>query len=81
MPQQRWTEEVPNEGLIRYAFLFNEDRVLLTNPKGLAEVLVHRNYEFIKPARLGNGLGRVLGIGILLAEGEEHKVPSSSFIQ
>ena len=73
-------EEVPNEGLIRYAFLFNEDRVLITNPKGLAEVLVHRNYEFIKPERLRNGLGRVLGIGILLAEGEEHKVPSSSFI-
>ncbi|OCK98298.1 cytochrome P450 [Cenococcum geophilum 1.58] len=72
-PQQRWAEEVPNEGLIRYAFLFNEDRVLITNPKGLAEVLVHRNYEFIKPGRLGNGLGRVLGIGILLAEGEEHK--------
>ena len=54
--------------------------MLITNPKGLAEVLVHRNYEFIKPERLRNGLGRVLGIGILLAEGEEHKVPSSSFI-
>jgi cytochrome P450 len=47
--------------------------VLVTNPKALGEVLVQRNYEFIKPERLRNGLGRLLGVGILLAEGDEHK--------
>lgn len=59
--------------MIYYRWLFNESRVLVTNPKALGEVLVQRNYEFVKPERLRNGLGRLLGVGILLAEGDEHK--------
>jgi cytochrome P450 len=39
----------------------------------LGEVLVQRNYDFVKPERLRSGLGRLLGVGILLAEGDEHK--------
>jgi hypothetical protein len=54
--------------------LFNEPRILVTSPKGLAEVLVQRNYEFIKPQTIRKGLGQLLGVGILLAEGDEHKV-------
>nr|OQO26998.1 hypothetical protein B0A51_07623 [Rachicladosporium sp. CCFEE 5018] len=71
-PQQDWEENVPNDGLIRYSMWFQE-RVLVTTPKVLGEVLVTKNYEFIKPRQLRNGLGRILGIGILLAEGDEHK--------
>ena len=69
-----WINEVPNEGIIRYTNLFNVERLLITSPKGLGEVMVQKNYEFIKPAQLREGLGRILGVGILLAEGEEHKV-------
>lgn len=47
--------------------------MLLTNPKALGEVLVQRNYDFIKPERIRNSLGRLLGVGILIAEGDEHK--------
>lgn len=65
---------MPNDGVLYYRWIFNESRVLVTSPKALAEVLVQRNYEFIKPSRIRAGLGRLLGIGILLAEGEEHKV-------
>ncbi|KAK6430844.1 hypothetical protein LTR95_012998 [Oleoguttula sp. CCFEE 5521] len=71
-PQQVWEETVPNDGLIRYSMWFQE-RVLVTTPKVLGEVLVTKNYEFIKPRQLRNGLGRILGVGILLAEGDEHK--------
>lgn len=73
-PQKDWIESVDNDGVIYYRWLFNEPRILITTPKALAEVLVQRNYEFIKPRRVREGLGRVLGIGILLAEGDEHKV-------
>lgn len=73
-PQQEWVNAIPNEGLIRYLNVFNEERLLVTNPKALAEVLVTKNYDFIKPSLVRDGLGRILGIGILLAEGEEHKV-------
>ncbi|KAH8204419.1 hypothetical protein TruAng_001470 [Truncatella angustata] len=40
----------------------------------LAEVLVHRNYDFEKPAEVKSFLGRILGVGVLVAEGDEHKV-------
>lgn len=72
-PSREWIETVPNEGLIYYRFAFNSERVLLTSPKALAEVLVHKNYEFVKPSTIRDGIGRILGIGILLAEGDEHK--------
>lgn len=64
---------MPNDGVLYYRWLFNEPRVLITTPKALGEVLVQRNYDFIKPERIRNGLGRLLGVGILLAEGDEHK--------
>ncbi|KAL0261481.1 hypothetical protein SLS55_002911 [Diplodia seriata] len=72
-PAREWSQSVPNEGLIYYRFAFNSERVLVTSPKGLAEVLVHKNYEFVKPSTIRDGIGRILGIGILLAEGDEHR--------
>lgn len=71
---QRWNNEIANDGLLYYTGLFNEERLLVTGPKALAEVLVQKNYDFIKPKLFREGLGRLLGIGILLAEGDEHKV-------
>ena len=38
-PMREWIETVKNDGLIKYAVWFRE-RVLVTNPKVLAEVLV-----------------------------------------
>lgn len=49
-----------------------------TTPKALGEVLVQKSYDFIKPRQLREGLARVLGVGVLLAEGEEHKVGKSN---
>ena len=72
---------MPNDGVLYYRWLFNESRVLVTSPKALGEVLVQRNYEFVKPARIRKGLGRLLGVGILLAEGDEHKVRSTDFFE
>lgn len=74
MPLQEWINEVPNNGVIRYRMRFNKEEVLVVNPKGLSEVLVQKSYEFAKPYRLRKGLGRILGVGLIIAEGEEHKV-------
>lgn len=73
LPLRRWANEVPNDGLLRYFHLFNRERLLITSPKALAEVLTTKNYDFIKPELLRTGLAQVLGVGILLAEGDEHK--------
>lgn len=66
-------EAVPNNGLLRYSHWFQE-RLLVTNTKALGEVLVTKNYDFIKPPQLAKTIGRILGLGILFAEGEEHKL-------
>ena len=72
-PAREWIENVPNDGLLRYSFYFNE-RLLVTTPKALTEVLVTKNYDFVKPWQFRTGLTRILGVGILVAEGEEHKI-------
>lgn len=64
---------IPNDGLIRYLSLFNMERLLVTSPRALAEVLVTKNYDFVKPAQIRFSIGRILGNGLLLAEGDEHK--------
>jgi cytochrome P450 len=39
----------------------------------LSEVLVHKSYEFEKPSQLRRFLGLILGKGLILVEGDEHK--------
>ncbi|KAI9718714.1 MAG: hypothetical protein M1812_003888 [Candelaria pacifica] len=72
-PHRDWVNEIPNDGVIRYLGMFNSERIMPTNPKAFSEVLTLKSYDFQKPKLLRSGLGRILGIGILLAEGDEHK--------
>ena len=53
--------------------IFNKERLLITSPKALSEVLTTKSYDFVKPYEFTVGIGRLLGIGVLLAEGDEHK--------
>lgn len=73
-PMNRWINEIENDGLIRYRVKFNRERLFVTSPKALSEVLVQKNYDFAKPRSLRLGLGRILGVGLIVAEGEEHKM-------
>ncbi|KAI2471041.1 cytochrome P450 [Annulohypoxylon bovei var. microspora] len=73
VPMREWVSTIPNDGIIRYLGAFNQERLLVSGPKALAEVLVTRNYDFQKPTTIRFGLSRLLGVGILLAEGDEHK--------
>lgn len=73
VPQIDWVSDVPNDGVIYYRSLFNIERVVPTTPQALAEVLSTKSYEFIKPRQLRAGLGRILGVGLVLAEGDEHR--------
>lgn len=73
---RRWQHEIPNDGIIRYLDMFNSEIIFPVSPKALAELTVHKAYEFIKPPQLISGLGRILGVGLFLAEGDEHKVRS-----
>lgn len=71
---REWAAKLPNEGLIRYYIVGNLERIMLTSPKALSELLVTKVYDFEKPKTVRQSLRRVVGEGILLAEGDEHKV-------
>ena len=72
-PHSDWIENVPNDGLIYYTSFMNAPRVLVTSIEGLKEVLNSKSYEFVKPSQIAQGIGRILGIGVLFAEGDEHR--------
>ncbi|KZN85110.1 Cytochrome P450 [Penicillium chrysogenum] len=73
-PQLReWAKNRPNQDLIRYYLVANFERVILTSPKALGELLVTKVYDFEKPELVRQSLRRITGDGVLLAEGEEHK--------
>ncbi|KAL7960866.1 cytochrome P450 [Trichoderma compactum] len=65
---REWALTIPNEGLIRYYWLLNRERLLITSPKALAEVLVTNNYAFQKPENFRSMLGCVLGYGAMTTE-------------
>ncbi|OJJ42191.1 hypothetical protein ASPZODRAFT_77483 [Penicilliopsis zonata CBS 506.65] len=73
MPHDEWINEIPDVPLVRYRMRWNKEVVFVTSAPTLAEVLVQKNYEFSKPASLRRGLGRILGVGLIVAEGQEHK--------
>lgn len=77
--------EIPNDGLIIVPGIMNSQDLLLSDPSTLAEVLVHKSYDFEKPSEIRNIIRLVLGDGLIVAEGDNHKfqrkhlVPAFSF--
>ncbi|KAF4126548.1 Cytochrome P450 [Geosmithia morbida] len=49
------------------------DQLMIADPALLPEILVHRCYDFTKPRKTRVFLRRVLGEGLVVAEGEQHK--------
>ena len=69
----RFMNEIPNNGIIRLQGLMNRDWLLLTDPASLSEVLVHKAYDYEKPSFIRQFLRIVLGDGLIVVEGDEHK--------
>ena len=74
LPFKGWMRSVPNQGLIRYLHLFNRERLILTSAEGLKEVLSTNAYDYVKPHLLRALVGKILGYGLLLSEGDVHKL-------
>ena len=75
--QTQWTNEISNSGLIRYLAQFNSERIMPVSVAALTEVLNVKNYSFIKSPARGQFAGRILGNGVLIAQGKDHKVHRS----
>ncbi|KAI1155446.1 cytochrome P450 [Nemania diffusa] len=62
-----------------------DQQILVTTPRVLADLLVHKAYDFTKPQRVTSILQMILGDGLVMVEGDQHKllrkhsVPAFSF--
>jgi len=74
VPVCRWAKTIPNQGLLYYTTALNSARVGVVSTKGIAEVLVTKTYDFEQPDQLRETIGHTVGLGLLFAEGDEHKV-------
>ncbi|KAH7116694.1 cytochrome P450 3A4 [Dendryphion nanum] len=78
-------KQTPNDDILHLHSFFHKDRLLLTQPSALAEVLVNKSYDWEKPPWTRTFLRMFLGDGLLVTEGDEHKfqrkqiMPSFSF--
>ncbi|KAI4180524.1 MAG: hypothetical protein L6R41_007191 [Letrouitia leprolyta] len=71
---RKWQYEIPNDGVIKFLDMLGSETVVVLGPKALAEVTVHKAYDFIKPPQLRGFLAKILGVGLFLAEGDEHRI-------
>ncbi|CAG7938625.1 unnamed protein product [Penicillium olsonii] len=71
---REWIKTMPNDDIIRYYVVANLERLMCTSPKALGELLVTKVYDFEKPGVIRKSFRRVVGDGVLLAEGEDHKI-------
>lgn len=69
----KWAEEIPNEGFIKYHGILNVQKVLVTDPNSVNDILTMRPYSFIKPPAISKIIRSLLGNGLVVVEGDAHK--------
>jgi hypothetical protein len=77
-PHLRMMKETENEGMILTRGFFHSDRLIVTNPTALADVLVHKTYDMEKPPWARAFLRKFLGDGLLMTEGDEYETSMDS---
>jgi cytochrome P450 len=70
----KWIRTIPNDGLIHFRDTFMRSYLLATNHQALLDVMSTNTYDFEKPWRVREFLARILGFGLILSEGNAHKV-------
>ena len=71
---EQWACEIPNDGLIRYRGILNKEKLLVTDPQALHQILTVRPYSFCKPPAITKIIRSLLGDGLVVVEGDVHKV-------
>ncbi|KAJ4411016.1 hypothetical protein N0V82_009086 [Gnomoniopsis sp. IMI 355080] len=64
--------DTPNNGILRLNEIIQE-RLLITSTALIAEVTVHRAYDFEKPQNIRQFMHHYIGDGLILTEGDKHK--------
>ncbi|KAK1988604.1 cytochrome P450 78A3 [Colletotrichum cereale] len=69
-PQRKWHEQYGP--IIRYFFPFGAERLSIAEDDALKQMTLKNPYNYPKPVRAKLWMVRILGEGVLLAEGQEH---------
>lgn len=72
---KRW----PDTDFVRYTGVFNSEALLVTSLAAAKEVLQAQCYSFVKPPFFRRLIGDIVGLGLVFAEGEEHKKQRKAF--
>jgi cytochrome P450 len=70
VPQRRWHQQYGP--IVRYFFPFGAERLSVAQDDALKHMTVRNPYNYPKPVRAKLWMVRILGEGVLLAEGPEH---------
>ncbi|KAF6843572.1 cytochrome P450 78A3 [Colletotrichum musicola] len=70
-PQRKWHEK--HGPIIRYFFPFGAERLSIAEDEALGQMTIKNPYNYPKPVRAKLWMVRILGEGVLLAEGQEHR--------
>jgi cytochrome P450 len=70
VPQRKWHQE--HGPIIRYFFPFGAERLAIADDKAIHQMTIKNPYNYPKPVRAKLWMVRILGDGVLLAEGQEH---------
>ncbi|KAH8687403.1 cytochrome P450 [Tricladium varicosporioides] len=68
--QRKWHQD--HGPIIRYFFPFGAERLSIADDKAIQQMTVKNPYNYPKPIRAKLWMVRILGEGVLLAEGNEH---------
>lgn len=81
-PEQlrKWAREIPNDGFIRYRGRLNIEKLLVTDTQVVEELMVKKCYEFQKPPLISRVIRSLLGDGLVVVEGNVHKVLSCAYV-
>ena len=70
VPQRQWHQE--HGPIIRYFFPFGAERLAVADDKAIHQMTIKNPYNYPKPVRAKLWMVRILGEGVLLAEGSAH---------
>ncbi|PMD54166.1 cytochrome P450 [Hyaloscypha bicolor E] len=72
-PVLEFMDTVPHEYFFRMLDIFNKEIVILTDPKAITQPFQTNSYEYVKPVNIKNILKHLLGNGLIVSDGQDHK--------
>jgi cytochrome P450 len=69
-----WMNSIPNDGLLFFRGVLGAEYLVVTGTQGLRDVLFSRAYDFEKTSAFRRYTRRFLAAGLVVQEGEAHKI-------